>query len=146
MQVQIEIDEQQKEPKIVIYTNKLTPEIQELVDNLSQEKPKILTGMQNGILEILNPKEIIRAYSATQKVYVVTETGEYTVKLRLYELEQWLDSTTFIRISNSEIINLKKVKGFNLNLVGTICVEFFNGDKTYVSRRYVSKIKKSLGI
>ncbi len=57
-----------------------------------------------------------------------------------------MDPNQFVRISNSEIVNLKKVKNFDLSITGTICVELANDTKTYVSRRYVSKIKKVLGI
>ena len=64
----------------------------------------------------------------------------------MYELEDRLDKNSFVRISNSEIINLKKVKGFDLSFTGTICVKMKNGRVTYVSRRYVSKIKQVLGI
>ena len=72
--------------------------------------------------------------------------GEYVLRLRLYELEKRLPSDQFVRISNSEIINLKKVNSFDLSLTGTICVRLSNGTTTYVSRRYVSKLKKILGI
>lgn len=66
--------------------------------------------------------------------------------MRLYEAEQRLDSRMFVRISNGEIINLKKVGGFDLSFAGTICVSLSNGTVTYVSRRYVSKIKQLLGL
>ena len=75
-----------------------------------------------------------------------TDTGEYVLRLRLYEAEQRLNRHSFVRISNSEIINLKKVKGFDLSFAGTICVTLTNGTVTYVSRRYVAKIKQVLGI
>ena len=68
------------------------------------------------------------------------------MRLRLYEAEQRLDSRAFVRISNGEMINLKKVKGFDLSFTGTICVALSNGTVTYVSRRYVAKIKQVLGI
>ena len=67
----------------------------------------------------------------------VTGKGEYTVRIRLYEIEERLNPGQFVRISNSEIINLKKVKNFDLSFTGTICVELVNGMTTYVSRRYV---------
>jgi DNA-binding LytR/AlgR family response regulator len=63
----------------------------------------------------------------------------------LYELEERLDNR-FVRISNSEIVNLKKVKSLDLSFVGTICMELSNGEVSYVSRRYVSKMKKILGL
>ena len=80
------------------------------------------------------------------KVFAVTGSGEYILRLRLYELEQRLDKNIFVRISNSEIINLKKVQSFDLSFTGTICVKLSNGTMSYVSRRYVSRIKKILGI
>ena len=79
-------------------------------------------------------------------MFAATDKGEYTLRLRLYEMEERLNPKQFVRISNSEIINLKKVKNFDLNFAGTICVELVNGTKTYVSRRFVSRIKTILGI
>ena len=72
--------------------------------------------------------------------------GTYQIRLRLYEAEERLDNSKFVRISNSEIVNLKKVKSLDLSFVGTICMELSNGTVSYVSRRYVSKIKKVLGL
>ena len=52
----------------------------------------------------------------------------------------------FIRISNSESINLKKVRNFDLSFTGTVCVVLSDGSKTYASRRYVTRLKGVLGI
>ena len=95
---------------------------------------------------MIEPQTIIRIYAASGKVFAVTEKGVYTLRLRLYELEERLNGSRFVRISNSEIINLQKVNCFDLSFTGTICVKLSDGATTYVSRRYVSKIKKILGI
>ena len=76
----------------------------------------------------------------------MTENGEYVLRQRLYELEECLDGSCFVRISNAEIINLKKVRGFDLSITGTIRVTLTDGSATYVSRRYVGKIKQVLGV
>lgn len=89
---------------------------------------------------------MIRIYLNSGKVVAVTDKGEYVLRLRLYEIENLLLTDQFIRISNSEIINLKKVNNFDLSFTGTICVKLSNGITTYVSRRYVPKLKKILGI
>ena len=68
------------------------------------------------------------------------------LKLRLYEIEEILNNKKFVRISKSEIINLREVKNFDFSFVGTISVQMKNNDVCYVSRRFVSKIKKILGI
>lgn len=146
MKIKIEIDETVKETEVIIKTHKVTDEINHLASRLSEQTSNLITGFRNDVAEILDETTLIRIYSASGKVFADSENGEYTLRLRLYELEERLNPSMFTRISNSEIINLKKVKGFDLSFVGTICVNLTNGTSTYVSRRYVSKIKKVLGI
>lgn len=146
MQVEIKIDRSYAEPKIIIMTAAMTEDVSLIVEKLSKETPQIISGSRNEKIEVIEPGDLIRVYANAGKVLAVTDKGEYTTRLRLHEMEERLNSNLFVRISNSEIINLKKVKHFDLNFTGTICVEFINGTTTYVSRRYVSKIKTILGI
>lgn len=146
MKIEIKINSSCKEPKITIETEKMTKEVNLIIKKLSEEEPHVLAGFQGDLLEIIEQTEIIRIYAAGGKNYAVTEKGEYILRVRLYELEERLDRTKFVRISNSEIVNLKKVKEFDLSFTGTICVTLSNGTVTYVSRRYVPKIKQALGI
>ncbi len=146
MQVEIKIDSTCKEPKIIIYTDKVTDEINNLVSKMTERSPKVLSGFRGDTLEILEQSDIVRLYAAAGKVYATTDNGEYTLRLRLYELEERLSKDRFVRISNSEIINLRKVKNFDLSFTGTICVTLSDGAITYVSRRYVKRIKQVLGI
>ena len=97
-------------------------------------------------VELLDPDHIVKIYAEDSKVFTQTDNGTYQIRLRLYEAEERLDNSKFVRISNSEIVNLKKVKSLDLSFVGTICMELSNGTVSYVSRRYVSKIKKVLGL
>ena len=62
------------------------------------------------------------------------------------QLRNRLDPQRFVRISHSEMVNLDQVRCFDLNLAGTICIRLADGKVTYVSRRYVSKIKQILGV
>ena len=146
MQTEIRIDSTCKEPKIIILTDRITDEINELVKKLSADSPQILAGFRNDKLEVLDESDLLRIYAAAGKVFASTISGEYTLRLRLYELEERLDKSQFVRISNSEIINLKKVKSFDLSFTGTICVSLSDGTVTYVSKRYVKKIKQVLGV
>ena len=86
-------------------------------------------------------------YAQDKGVYARREDGEvFALRLRLYELEQRLDSHTFVRISHSEIVNLKKITALDLTLSGTIKISLADGAACYVSRRYVKKIKQALGL
>lgn len=146
MQIKIELNNAYKEPEIIILTDKMTDDIDRIFKMLSDEKSQIIAGIKNDRIEVLEPNDIIRVYANSKKVFAVTDKGEYMLRLRLYEAEERLSLNQFVRISKSEIINLKKVNSFDLNFAGTICVRFFNNEVTYVSRRYVSEIKKVLGV
>ena len=144
MKVEIQIDSNCDETTVTITANKMTEEINELVRKISEHTPSVLVGFKNDNATILDCGKVIRFYSANQKVYAVTEDTEYTIRLRLYELEQRLNSAEFVRISNSEIINLKEIQGFDLSFTGTICVQFRNESVSYVSRRYYRKANRDL--
>ncbi len=144
MQVEIKIDASYHEPKIMIFTASMTEQIHSIIQKLSEETPHMISGCRDGRIAVLDQNDLLKIYASNSKVFIVTSDGEYTTRLRLYEVEQRLNPSQFVRISNSEIINLKKVKNFDLRFTGTICVELTDGTTTYVSRRYVSKIKKLL--
>lgn len=146
MKIEIKLDAAAGERKIIIVTDAVDEEIQELMRRISQERPQVLAGFSGDQVALLEQREIIRIYASGGKVFAVTGMGEYVLRLRLYELEQRLDPGCFVRISNSEIVNLRKVKNFDLSYTGTIRVALNNGDTAFASRRYVSKIKQVLGL
>lgn len=146
MKIEVKLEPDAKERKVIIVTDAVDEEIRELMKRISREHPKVLACFSEDQLYLLEQSEIVRVYASAGKVFAVTQRGEYTLRLRLYELEERLDSSCFVRISNSEIVNLRKVKSFDLSYTGTIRVALCNGESAFVSRRYVSKIKNVLGI
>lgn len=143
---EIQIDPLYLEPKVIILTAEITDDVNDLVKKLMEVSPSVVSGFKGEKIEILEPDDLLRIYASAGKVIAVTGHGEYTIKLRLYEVEERLKSDIFVRISNSEIINLKKVKNFDLSIAGTISIKMSDGTTSYVSRRFVAKIKKLLGI
>ena len=113
------------------------------ISNITQ---KTLQTYKDHNLYILNQDEIESIYSENGKVYVRYANEVYSTKNRLYEIENLLDNNSFIRISNSEIINFDKVKNIDFKIIGTLIFNFKSGNKAYSSRRYIPKIKKFLEI
>lgn len=146
MKIEVKVDAACAETTVVICTNKVTDDIQNLVRKLSQDTPQVIVGFREDEAVILTQEEMLRAFAESGKVFAQTLEGTFLTRLRLYELEERLDKKRFVRISNSEIINLNWIRGFDLSFTGTICVRMKNDAVTYVSRRYVSKIKQMLGL
>ena len=131
---------------MIILTYKVTDEINDILNTLSSKTFEVITGFHNDLAEILSPDNIIRIYAAGGKTFAAANGKDCVLRQRLYELEEHLSKHGFVRISNSEIINLHKVRNFDLSLSGTICVKLSDATAAYVSRRYVSKIKQVLGL
>ena len=148
MKLEIKIDTAIVEPETVITTSAMTDEVNRVVNYISnlENTSFMITGQKDGKIELLDQENIIRLYAENGKMFAKLDQATYQIRLRLYELEERLDNDKFVRISNSAIVNLKKVKGLDLSFAGTICMELENGEVSYVSRRYVSKIKKKLGL
>ncbi len=148
MKLNIKIDTNVSEPEALIVTPKMNEEVSKIVDFIEKLNgmTTVISGTKDDKVEILEQDSLIRLYAEGGKIFAVTENGLYQLRLRLYELEERLDAGRFVRISNSEIVNLKKVRSIDLSFAGTICMEMSNRQVNYVSRRYVSKIKKILGL
>ena len=131
---------------MIIITDEMTDQIYTLIRNVSQSTPPRLVGYKPKTATLNASTDIFKIYSASGKVFAVTENSEYTLKLRLYEIEERVNNAQFVRYTNSVIINVKKVNHFDMGLTGTICVTISNGSTTYASRRYVNKIKKLLDL
>lgn len=146
MEIEISVDKNYIIPKIIIKTSSMNEEVQKIVSMLSKDEIKVISGMKEDKVEILDENNISRVYAQNGMVYASTQNGVYVLKSRLYEIEEILNNKKFVRISKSEIINLREVKNFDFSFVGTISVQMKNNDVCYVSRRFVSRIKKILGI
>ena len=132
MKVEIKIDDSYIEPKILILTAAMTEDVNLILNKLSEKTRQVISRCKNEKIEVIEQGHMIRIYAGSGKVFAVTEKGEYTVRFRLYEIEKRLNHNQFVRISNSEIINLKKVNNFDLSFTGTIRVELTNGTTAYV--------------
>lgn len=146
MKVEIKLEQGLSEPYAQIHTAEITPQIQEAVKILGSAQNKLITGCKDKKTYILNPQEIVSFYCEGQNVFAKTESDKYSVKARLYELEEQLAGTAFVRISSSAMANIDCIDCFEMNFNGTMRVQFKNGSSEYVSRRYVNKIKTYLGI
>ncbi|OKZ57242.1 MAG: hypothetical protein BHV99_02570 [Clostridium sp. 26_21] len=146
MKIEFDINEKYQEDKIIICTNKITDELQEFVNKLNNEKNNKIYGYKNDKIFILEENKIETIYSENKKVFIRYENGNiYETKKRIYELENNLPNK-FVRISNSEIVNFDKVQNLDFKIVGTIILNFYTDRYTYVSRRYVKKIREYLEI
>lgn len=144
MKVTLDIDSDYEETKVTIHCNEVDDSIKEILDFLKGKKTEFLVGRDGEMQHILKPDEIHYFHTEKEGVIAVTAEGSYSLKEKLYELEEILSSAKFIRLSKSVIANLHELNRFEASFNGTLVVHFKSGVKEYVSRTYVSGIKEAL--
>ena len=144
MKVELNIDKKFEETIVTISANKVNEEIQNLV-NYIENKEDYFTGISDGKVCLLNLEDIIRIYVEDRKVYVVTVEGRFIVRKKLYEVQSMV-TKDFIKISQSEIANIKYIHSLDLGLRGTIVINYKNSDISYISRRMLKEFKMKLGL
>ena len=84
MQIEIQIEENVKEPKIIVITDKMTEEVSEILKKLSEERGQTIAGFKDDIVEVLEPDDLFRIYASNSKVFAQTNNGEYQLRLRQF--------------------------------------------------------------
>lgn len=147
MQVKFRVIPEGNEPAVVIEVPAVTEQAEELAAYIRAWTPSLLTLWNGDAALRVPPADILRFYAEDKGVSAQTADGIFTVRQRLYELEQQLDPRTFVRISHSEIVNLRQVTALDLSLSGTIKMTLSGGAAvSYASRRYVKKLKQALNL
>ncbi len=144
MQVKIEVSPEHTPPRAVIYTDRITPEIQRALDILQAKDAPVLAE-RNGRTFLLAGPEIcmVRVEGGETRLY--TEKEEFSTRKRLYELLDQLGGG-FMQISKSCIVNLSCVESVEAGFGGSLLLKMRNGLSDYVSRKYLPDLKNYLGL
>lgn len=146
VKVTVVVDPQLNTPEVVIRAPAVTPEVERVANGLrGRGEGPAVTAFREGEALLLPRSDILRFFADGKGVSCQTAEGVCSVRQRLYELEEQLAGTRFVRVSHSEIINLDKVTALDLSLSGTIRVTLAGGVTAYASRRYVKKLKQAAG-
>jgi DNA-binding LytR/AlgR family response regulator len=141
------ISESIKEPYVVINSDELTPEIAELAREIAAfgNGRNVIIGNLDERMVIIEPEKIVLIRVESEKVYVVTEDETYRVGKRMYELLEVLGKE-FMQVSKSAAINLSYLESVEPSFNGIMLLHMKNGEKEYISRKYVPGLRKYLGI
>lgn len=111
------------------------------------ERPlRRLIGTGGNDATVLEVRSILAFFTKKKAVFAHTRDGDWRIKARMYELEESLPAGDFVRISQSEIVNIAAIKKLDLSFSGTISVQLKDGSRYYVSRRQLPAFKSKLGI
>lgn len=147
MTIRLETDPSRGEPEVIIRADRKTKLIENIIsaiERCAEEEYPPVTAYRGDTLVLLSQWEIVRIYTENRKLVIHTENGVCEARGTLKELEGTLDPESFVRISRYEIVNLRKVSGFDFSNAGTIRVTLTDRSSTWVARRFVTSIQRAL--
>ncbi len=145
--IEVVINENYIDPKVTIKTRANTAQVENIIyaiENASDNDFPQIVVMDGDKMLFISQRDIVRIYTEGRRVLLQTADASYTVKRSLAAMEEDLNPHRFLRISQSEIINIYKVKGFDINVTGTIGVEFDCGIKSWCSRSRMKQVREML--
>lgn len=145
MLIKTNINDRYKETELHVCKDTMDEEVKQILGELhAMYDPSVAGTDERGNRCMIQPADIVTFYAEKQKVFAKDNEKTYTIPRTLSDLEKELESYGFVRISKSEIVNLRKIKSLDMSFTGTIRVIMKNGYETYTSRRNVAKLKELL--
>ncbi len=145
MKVIIEDIGPEEEEQIIIKCRKLNDTLLKLISDIKLGEKKI-AGMRDGAITMLEPDSIYYFEGVDNKVFIYCREQVYETKLRLYEIEEEYQKTTFFRASKSVVLNVSKIKCIIPGFSGRFDAQLLNGETVVISRQYVPELKRKLGL
>ena len=143
--LKIEIQEGYNTIEVIIKCPEITEDIIKMKSFLSSNAER-LSCIKDGVTHLINKHDVFYFESVDKRCFSYTAGDVYETPLRLYELEELLSCSGFIRSSKSQIINISKIKTLCPDFGGRLEVEMVNGEILIVSRQYSKLIKERLGL
>ena len=137
-------DDTAERTEVIIRAKAQDEEVERIIEALGTDAQTSIVCETLSSSRLIDKNDIVIISNDGRYLSVKTTNGEYVVNAPLYKMEEKLDPVWFIRISQSEIVNLRYVKGWDFSKSGIITFEMINGIRSYTSRRYAKQIREVL--
>lgn len=107
---------------------------------------RTLVGMRDGATYRLDVDDVCYAETVDGRTFLYTADAVLETPLRLYELEEKLTGTEFVRASKQMLVNFDRVEAIRPALNARLQLLLDNGESAIVSRQYAPAIKRKLGL
>jgi len=133
-----------EDDSIIISVRNVTDNVLRAVELLkSPDSLSVYIDDQSFLIPV---RDVYYIESVDLKTFVYTEKTVYRSRLKLYEVEELLSRSIFLRISKQVIMNIKKIKSVAPAGESRFFATLSNGEKVVISRQYVPALKERFGL
>lgn len=141
MKLIIEQELSREEPEIVIRCGLMDRRLKRLVEQIKLYSFSV-PGKKDGVSRQVLLEAVFYFESVDSKTFLYLEHEVLGCDLKLYELEERLQGTTFVRISKNCILNAAAVAGVRAQVNGRLEAVLHNREKLVVSKHYVRDFRE----
>ena len=116
------------------------------LDDIEGAFDRLLVGSHDGTTYRVPADDVLYAETVDGATFLYTKEIVLETPLRLYELEDELSGTEFVRASKQMLVNFDHVQGIRPYLNARLQLLLDNGEAAIVSRQYAPAIKRKLGL
>lgn len=129
--------------EVVIRYRKMTAQVEQLADLVTQEEAKLLGLTEKG-QSYVRADDILYIESVDSKTFACTDKGIYQIAASLGELAERYRKCGFFRCAKAMVVNIYKIQSFKSQAYGRIEATLDNGEKIIISRKYANKLRQVL--
>lgn len=129
-----------KETEIKITCGLMDDRLRRLIEQIRLYSFSI-TAERDGLSVQVPLEEIYYIDTVDNRTYLYLEKEVYPCDKRLYELEEQLLDTAFVRVSKSCILNTGAVESVRAQFSGRLEAALKNGEKVLVSKHYIKSFR-----
>lgn len=132
------------EPEVLeIKCHKVGDEVQEIISFI-KSRNGVLNVKKDGNLMEIPILDICYLESVDNRTYIYTVNDCYEISMRIYQLEEKLTKSTFVRIQKGMLLNLMKINSIKPGMSGRYVALLKNNEEVIISRKYVPEFKRML--
>ena len=131
--------------EVTLACPRIAERVQRIVAGLNAFDRK-LAGERDGATYRLDIDDVCYAETVDGRTFLYTEDAVYQTPLRLYELEDKLAGTEFVRASKQLLANFDHVVAIRPALNARLQLLLDTGESVMVSRQYAPTIKRKLDL
>lgn len=136
-----------EEDEIIIKMAELDDDVLKMIRRLKDGVSKDTMAVYADESILMVPIRDILYFDATDNhVFAYTKDNCYETRKKLFEIEELLTTSSFLRISKNAIVNIKSIDHLSPEFNGRLIASLKNGEDIIISRGYVPGLKRKLGI
>ena len=143
MRISLEQKRELNETEVLIRYKELSDQVRH-IEALLYAINRQVVAKSDGRVYQLNPAEIYYIESVDKRTYLYSKKNVYEATEKLYQLEEQLQESGFVRVSKKCIVNKYMLEGIKILPNSHLEAMLTNGERILVTRNYITEIRKSL--